>query len=43
MGKTKNLFAVAVGRYTNSASQQRIKFQQAINIGQDAATEFLCA
>ena len=43
MGKTRNLFAIAVGRYTNLASRQRTQFQNAKQIWQDAATELLCA
>ena len=43
MGETRNLFAVAVGRYTNSAHQRRIQFQKAKEIWQDAASEILCA
>ncbi|CDZ76344.1 Transposase IS66 family protein [Legionella massiliensis] len=43
MGKTRNLFAVAVGRYTNSASQQRIQFLKAKEIWQNTATEILYA
>ena len=43
MGKTRNLFAVAVGRYTQSASQQRIQFHKAKDIWFAAAAEILCA
>ncbi|EHL32053.1 hypothetical protein LDG_5833 [Legionella drancourtii LLAP12] len=39
MGKTRNLFALTVGRYTNSAAQQRIQFLMAKDVWQDAATE----
>ncbi|HHT0595031.1 TPA: hypothetical protein ACTXXA_003680 [Legionella anisa] len=42
MGKTRNLFAVSVGRYTNSASKQRAQFQNAKQIWQEAATGLLC-
>ncbi|WP_232220449.1 hypothetical protein, partial [Legionella tunisiensis] len=42
-GKTRNLFAIAVGRYTNSAAKQRALFQNAKEIWQSAATELLCA
>lgn len=43
MGKTRNLFAVAVGRYTKSASQQRIQFHNAKEIWIAAASEILRA
>lgn len=43
MGTTRNLFAIAVGRYKNSASRQRAQFQNAKEIWQSAATELLCA
>ena len=43
MGKVRNLFAVAVGRYTNSAHQRRSQFQKAKEIWQDTASEILCA
>jgi len=43
MGKTRNIFAISVGRYSNSAELQRIKFQEAKEIWQSAATELLCA
>ena len=42
MGKTRNLFAVAVGRYSNSAVNQRIKFYEAKEIWEHAATGMLC-
>ncbi|WP_131793658.1 IS6 family transposase [Legionella brunensis] len=42
MGKTRNLLAVSVGRYTNSASKQRTQFQNAKQIWQEATTELLC-
>ncbi len=43
MGETRNLFAVAVGRYTHSASYRRDQFQKAKEIWWSAATEILCA
>jgi putative transposase len=43
MGKTRNIFSVAVGRYTNSAEEQRTQFQMARKIWDDAAAELLCA
>jgi putative transposase len=43
MGKTRNIFAVAVGRYSNSAENQRIKFSEAKAIWEQAASEMLCA
>ncbi|WP_165485211.1 DDE-type integrase/transposase/recombinase [Legionella rowbothamii] len=43
MGETRNLFAVAVGRYTHSASHGRDQFQKAKEIWWSAATEILCA
>lgn len=42
MGKTRNLFAVAVGRYTNSAPHQRIQFQKAKEIWTSVAIEIFC-
>ena len=42
IGKTRNLFAVAVGRYSNSAVNQRIKFYEAKEIWEHAATGMLC-
>jgi putative transposase len=42
MGKTRNIFAVAVGRYSNTASVQREKFQEAKAIWDAAAIELLC-
>ena len=29
MGKTRNIFSISVGRYTNTAVQQRCQFNQA--------------
>ncbi|WP_202967560.1 DDE-type integrase/transposase/recombinase [Legionella brunensis] len=43
VGKTRNLFAAAVGRYTKSASQQRIQFHSAKAIWESAAALILCA
>jgi len=43
MGKTRNIFALAVGRYCKSASEQRQQFHNAKNIWQSAAVEILCA
>ncbi|CDZ79432.1 hypothetical protein BN59_03750 [Legionella massiliensis] len=43
MGKIRNLFAITVGRYTSSASQQRLQFLKAKNIWHEAALELLCA
>jgi putative transposase len=43
MGKTRNIFAVAVGRYLNSAEIQRIKFSEAKEIWEQATSEMLCA
>ncbi|WP_058532965.1 IS6 family transposase [Legionella saoudiensis] len=43
MGKVRNLFAVAVGRYTNSAHQRISQFQSAKEIWNDAAMQLLCA
>ena len=42
MGCVRNLFAVAVGRYTKPAQQRRIQFQSAKEIWNDAAIELLC-
>lgn len=43
MGKVRNIFAVAVGRYTRKASEQRIAFQEAMVIWNEAASEILNA
>ena len=32
MGKVRNIFAIPVGRYKNSASTQKYKFNEAMNI-----------
>jgi putative transposase len=42
MGETRTLFAVAVGRYTNSAHKRRIHFQKAKKTWQNAASDILC-
>ncbi|CAM4406561.1 MAG: hypothetical protein LEGION0403_FIIPPAGN_00901 [Legionella sp.] len=42
MGNTRNLFAVAVGCYNNSASQQRIQFHNTKELWIAASTEILC-
>ena len=43
MGKTRNLFAVATGRYTSSASQYRSRFYRAKEIWISAAEQTLCS
>ena len=43
MGRTRNIFAMAVGRYTHSAALQRTRFQEAKTLWQLAANELLCA
>jgi putative transposase len=43
MGKTRNIFAIVVGRYNKSPSEQRKQFHNAKNIWQSAAVEILCA
>ncbi|CDZ77308.1 Transposase IS66 family protein [Legionella massiliensis] len=43
MGSIRNLFAVAVGRYTKAAQQRRSQFQSAKEIWNDAAIELLGA
>ena len=42
MGKVRNIFAVPVGRYKNSATIQKQKFDKAINIWQEASKEVYC-
>ena len=42
MGKTRNIFAVAVGRYSNLAVNQRIKFAEAKEIWEQASNKMLC-
>ena len=36
MGKVRNIFAVDVGRYTNTANVQRINFQNSKSIWEEA-------
>lgn len=43
MGTIRNLFAVAVGRYTKPAQKRRNQFQSAKEIWKAAAHELLCA
>ena len=43
MGKARNIFAIAVGRYTNSAVNQRIKFKLAKQIWDEGSARILCA
>lgn len=43
MGEIRNLFAVAVGRYTNSANHRKDQFHKAKEIWNTAANEILCA
>ena len=43
MGRTRNLFAVAVGRYKNPVDIRRQKQAQAFKIWNEAAAEVLCA
>jgi len=43
MGRTRNIFSVAVGRYKNSAEERRCQFNLARDIWDDAAHEILCA
>ena len=42
MGKVRNIFSVPVGRYKNSAQEQRCQLNQAFNIWHDAE-RLLCA
>ena len=39
MGKTRDLFSIAVGRYSNSAVNQRIKFFEAKMIWEQTALD----
>ena len=39
MGKVRNIFAVPVARYKNLASTQKQKFNEAMNIWQEASKE----
>jgi putative transposase len=43
MGKTRNIFAVAVGRYKNTAQEQRKKFMEAKEIWNFSALQAICA
>ena len=43
IGTTRNLFAVAVGRYTKSAQQRKNQFHSAKETWNAAAIELLCA
>ena len=43
MGKTRNIFSVAVGRYTNPANERRIQFKLSKKIWDDASHEILYA
>ena len=43
IGKIRNIFSVSVGRYTNTAAQQRCQFNQAKAIWNKAEIELLCA
>ena len=42
MGKVRNIFAVPVGRYLHSRATQRTKFDEAMNIWQQASKEVYC-
>ena len=43
MGKVRNIFSVAVGRYTNSANERRKQFILSRKIWDDASLEIICA
>jgi putative transposase len=43
MGKVRNIFSVAVGRYTKSSREQRDAFKKAQAIWEEAAQGILCA
>jgi len=43
MGKVRNIFAVDVGRYTKKASEQRLAFQEAKTIWNEATIRILHA
>ena len=43
MGRTRNIFSVAVGRYKNSAEERRYQFNLARDIWDNAAHEILWA
>ncbi len=42
MGRIRNIFAVPVARYTNSRTIQKQKFNEAMNIWQEASKEVYC-
>ena len=42
MGKVRNIFAVPVARYKNSSSIQKDKFNEAMDIWQEATKEVYC-
>ena len=42
MGKVRNIFAVPVGRYLHSRATQRTKFDEAMNIWQQASEKVYC-
>ena len=42
MGKVRNIFAVPVGRYLHSRATQKTKFDEAMNIWQEASKEVYC-
>ncbi len=42
MGKVRNIFAVPVARYKNSAAIQKQKFNEAMSIWQEASKEVYC-
>jgi putative transposase len=42
MGRIRNIFAVPVDRYKNSASTQKIKFNEAMNMWQESSKEVYC-
>ena len=42
MGRVRNIFAVPVARYKNSASAQKMKFNEAMNIWQQTSQEVYC-
>jgi len=43
MGKVRNIFSVAVGRYTKSAQEQREAFKKAKEIWNEASQGIICA
>ena len=42
MGKVRNIFAVPVARYKNTATIQKQKFNEAMNIWQETSKEVYC-